>query len=96
MLDVRHAVETKVFNRAMQDPAFRAQLLSDPRAALESLGAEVPAGFQLNVIEETPNSLYIILPAAGGGALDADDLSQVAGGGGCLKFPDSVGCSGKK
>jgi hypothetical protein len=96
MMDVRHAVETKVFNRAMEDPGFRAQLLSDPRAALSILGADVPANFELKVLEETPNSLYIVLPAAGaaGKEMSDDELDTVAGGGGCLKFADSVGCSG--
>jgi hypothetical protein len=81
----RRELEQRVIRKSQEDPQFRASLLSDPKAALEQeLGASVPAGLQVHVVEETPNSIYVVLPQASsrgsGGELSDQDLEAVAGG----------------
>lgn len=81
----RKELEQRVIQRAEQDPAFRSSLLADPKAALEQeLGASLPAGVQVQVVEETSNTVYLVLPQASsggeGGELSDQDLEAVAGG----------------
>ena len=81
----RKELEQRVIQRAEQDPAFRSSLLADPKAALEQeLGASLPAGVQVQVVEETSDTVYLVLPQASsggeGGELSDQDLEAVAGG----------------
>lgn len=53
-------------NRAAEDPAFRASLLADPRAAIKDLfGQELPPEYEVQVVEETPTRLVLVLPLPG-------------------------------
>ena len=65
--------------KAAMDGAFRARLLSDPKAAVEEeLGLTIPAGFTLKVHEDIPNTSHLVLPPLA--SLDESDLEQAAGG----------------
>lgn len=56
-------LKVKIIQKAWQDPAFKARLLADPRSALqESLGIAIPEGVQLQAVEETPSSYYLVIP----------------------------------
>src|SRR5437763_1888421 len=49
--------------RAVEDPQFRADLLADPRATVEhEFGGPLPPEIELNVFEESPTRLYVVLP----------------------------------
>lgn len=49
--------------RAWADEAFRARLLEDPKAALEEeLGVALPERLQVQVVEERPDMLCIVVP----------------------------------
>jgi hypothetical protein len=81
----RKELEQRVIQKAQQDSEFRSRLLADPKAALEQeLGTSLPAGVQVQVVEETSNSIYLVLPQASsggaGGELSDQDLEAVAGG----------------
>ena len=77
----RQDIEGHLVTKATSDPAFRAALLANPRAALDQeIGLSVPADFQLKVIEESANSMCLVLPAAEGELSDME-LESVAGGG---------------
>jgi len=69
---------------AVQDPEFRAQLLADPRAAVERVFGHVPAQIKLNVVQEGPNDYTIVVPhvaaSNANGELSDADLESVAGG----------------
>jgi hypothetical protein len=82
----REDVEQRIISRAASDSAFRQQLLSDPRAALESeLGVTLPASVKVNVLEESASEYYLVLPpasAAAGSELSDAELAGVAGGSG--------------
>jgi hypothetical protein len=59
----RQQLEARIVRRAWSDPAFRELLLSDPRAAVsDELGAEVPEGLRIEVVEERSDLLCIVLP----------------------------------
>jgi intracellular multiplication protein IcmD len=63
---------SSVVNQAAADPAFRAELLANPSAALQSAGIEVPAGASVSVVEDTQSLRYAIVPARPDGISDAD------------------------
>jgi hypothetical protein len=52
----------KVVARAWTDEAFKRRLLADPVAALAEMGARVPAGMTVRVVESTDALTYLILP----------------------------------
>lgn len=78
----RAHVTAGIIERAEADPAFRALLLSNPHEAVKSLlGVDPIPGYKINVVEERPGEVTIVLPAA----LDAhelpDELLDLASGG---------------
>jgi hypothetical protein len=72
----------KLIARASRDPEFRSRLIANPRDAIQAeLGIELPAGFQVTVLEEKDRHGYVILPAAHEDAeLNTAELELVAGG----------------
>jgi hypothetical protein len=74
-----------VVHKALQDSAFRAQLLANPKAAVEkALNAPLPAGITLKVIEAGKTDFTVVLPyqakTSANGELSDADLESVAGG----------------
>jgi hypothetical protein len=63
---------SSVVNQAATDPAFRAQLLANPSAALQSAGISIPAGASVRVLEDTQALRYAIVSARPAGISDAD------------------------
>ena len=94
----RRDVELQLIKRAWSDPAFAQQLQEDPRQAVEAaLGVQIPEGITIQVVQETPTTLYLVVPPVPDtlpeGELTDADLAAVAGGGwsdGC----SVAGCSG--
>jgi acyl-coenzyme A thioesterase PaaI-like protein len=76
--------EDRVIERAQRDESFRQQLLDDPRAAIsDELGVEIPDALQIRVIEEDPQEVVLVLPAAARTReVTEEQLGAVAGGGG--------------
>ena len=81
----RRDLEAKLVARAWADEGFRERLRTDPHAAVaEETGIEVPGSIQLEVLEETPEKAYLVIPvnrveiseeqldAASGGYCDPD------------------------
>ena len=65
--------------KAAADEAFRARLLSDPKAAIEEeLGLAVPASLSIEVHEESAATTHLILPPDS--KLSESDLRAAAGG----------------
>ncbi len=57
------SAEACVIRRSVTEPNFRAQLTAEPKSALAAeLGVELPADMVVRVIEEDPNTVYVLLP----------------------------------
>jgi hypothetical protein len=71
----RRDLETRIAEKARQDEAFKQELLNKPtETILKELGIEhTPAGLRFHVLEETPESVYLVLP------MSHEKLSELAG-----------------
>jgi len=89
------SVAEQLISRAWEDAEFKKKLLSDPRAAIkQATGMTIPEGITLKVVEETADTLYLVLPSqvAASGELSDEALEMVAGGGkGWRPPPTTVG-----
>ena len=76
--------EEAVVQRALQDAGFRQRLLAHPKDALAELfGFCLPAGAEITVLEETPQTWYFVCPPQielAADELDDGELEAVAGG----------------
>ena len=79
-------MERRIVQRSIGDDDFRRMLLEDPKAAVEQeLGTRLPEGVQVRAVEETAQTIYLVLPSSsplgGAGELSDQDLEAIAGGG---------------
>ena len=83
----RADVEQALIRKSREDESFRGRLLAEPKATIEQeLGEKLPAELEVRMLEETPNTLYLVLPTGGTTRRSSDELSDVeldtvAGGG---------------
>jgi hypothetical protein len=94
----RAEIERRVIERSLQDESFRRRLLADPKAALqEELGAQLPKEVEVRAVEETADTIYLVLPSAsplGGSELSDRELEAVSGGDVAFTWDPAVaGCS---
>ena len=74
-------IRDRLIKKATVDTEFRARLLAEPCETIASeTGVTVPAGFRIEVHEETADTGHLILPLAANIELGDDDLEQVSGG----------------
>ena len=85
-----------LIQRSTKDDDFRQKLLADPRGTLEQeLGTRLPEGVEVRAVEESADTIYLVLPSAStvggeaGSELSDRELEAVAGGG----FTDAT-CQG--
>ena len=72
----------ELFARCWKDESFKDRFLAEPAKVLDENGFEVPEDVKVNVIENKPGELNIVLPINPQTfELSDDDLDQVAGGG---------------
>ncbi len=81
----RTELERRIVQRSLEDDAFRQRLLADPKAAVEEeLGTRLPEGVGVRAVEETADTIYLVLPSASPsgetGELSDRQLESVAGG----------------
>jgi len=70
----------KIIAKAWRDPAFKADLIANPAAALKAEGIDVPAGMAVTVLENTDKQFHLVLPPVPTGELSDESLEAVAGG----------------
>jgi hypothetical protein len=80
----RAEAERRIIQRSLEDDSFRQRLLEDPKAAVEQeLGARLPEEVRLVAVEESPDTVYLVLPPSQAegerGALSDQELETVAG-----------------
>jgi len=83
----------KIVAKAWRDPAFKAELIANPAAALKAEGIDVPAGMTVTVVENTDKLFHLVLPPVQTDELSDEALDAVAGGNGSGDF---LGRSDKK
>ena len=91
----RAEIERALVQRSMEDEDFRQKLLDDPKGTLEQeLETQLPEGVEVRVVEESAQSIYLVLPSASplgqGEELSDQALEEVAGGG--TVWNDTCGC----
>ena len=71
-----------LFAACWKDEALKARFMADPKAVLAEHGIDVPANINVNVVENSDNTVHITMPQAPAGAseLSDEELSNVAGG----------------
>ena len=84
----RQDIQTKIIARALKDEAFKETLLNNPDAAKaeveKELGQNFPENFKVQVVQETENVAYLVLPiiSSAEGELSEEELEQTVSG--CL------------
>jgi hypothetical protein len=80
----------KIARAAALNPEIKEALLKNPREVVEArLGFKLPDNFEINVIQDTPNKINIVIPFKSEELTEAE-LSAVSGGV-CWDFCDSCG-----
>ena len=71
-----------LFAACWKDEALKARFMTDPKAVLAEHGIAVPANMNVNVVENSDNTVHITMPAPPSGSVELSDeeLSNVAGG----------------
>jgi hypothetical protein len=97
----RAEIERRLIEKSLQDESLRQRLLEDPKGTLEEeLGTRLPEDVQVRAVEETADTIYLVLPsdspAGQGGELSDKELEVVAGGWdvhtSCFNTESTSGC----
>jgi nitrile hydratase len=70
----------QVLITAWHDEAFKQRLLGNPDAVLQEHGFPLPAGKAVRVVENTAETVHLILPVKPNAELSEQELEQVTGG----------------
>jgi len=82
----RADMERRLIEKSVEDEAFRQRLMEDPKGAVEQeLGTRLPEEVRVVTVEETQDTIYLMLPSASplggeGAELSDRELEEVAGG----------------
>jgi len=81
----RGTMEQRIIQTSLEDDTFSQRLLDNPKATLEEeLGTRLPEGVEVRAVEETPDTVFIVLPVrpadVESGELSDRELEGVAGG----------------
>jgi hypothetical protein len=93
----RQSIESKIIARAWKDEQFKQKLMSNPDAAKAELekemGKKLPAGFNVQVYQETENTAYLVIPPSPENTKDLSDehLESVASGGNTIVMGCNLG-----
>jgi hypothetical protein len=78
-------LENKIITKARENPQFKQQLLTNPKQVFEQeLGQQLPNDIEVEVLQQTPHKLYIVLPMSidelAQAYLSEEELEAVSGG----------------
>ena len=84
-MQTAHEMRTRIIDKAVNDPDYRAKLLDAPNAAVgEELGVSIPDSLSIHVHEEGAADAHLILPPSS--HLSEPELGTVVAG-----FPSTEG-----
>lgn len=69
-----------ILAKCWTDKAFKQKLLTNTAATLQAEGVQVPAGYTVNVVENTGKTMNFVIPPNPNGELSDVELESVAGG----------------
>ncbi len=69
----------QIIAKCWADDSFKQQLLNDTSATLKAEGVEIPEGYSVKVLENTPQTFHIVIPNTSAQLTD-DQLDDVTGG----------------
>lgn len=98
MTDQRHFQEkqwSQIVARAWADEAFRATLLSEPKAVMREHGLEIAPDIEVKVVEDSERTRHFVLPANPVGELTEEELSPTAGADSYSGFSGGCGRCGR-
>jgi len=79
-LKSRKDLEIHLITRALKDESFRGELIANPKAVIESeLGTKLPDELEINVLEETEDTIYMVLPCNPYEGLSEEELQASLG-----------------
>jgi hypothetical protein len=95
----RGEIQDLLMRFSKSNPTYRNALLKNPKMVLEGqMAGKIPAGITVKAVEETPNTIYVVVPYVPrpGAELSDHELEAVAGGKslGDLANPGLVGGGG--
>ena len=95
MTEQRNAL-AQLFAACWKDEALKARFMSDPKAVLTEYGMDVPDGIDVNVVENSDNTVHITMPPApaGDSELSDEELAGAAGGAGGSSVEGEACCGG--
>ena len=72
----------ELFAACWKDEALKARFMSDPKAVLAEHGIDVPDGIDVNIVENSDNTVHVTMPKAPTDVMNLSDeeLSDAAGG----------------
>lgn len=74
--------EHRIIERALKDQEYRKRLIANPTKVIgEEVGRALPSGVEFKVVQETPNTVYLVLPhvpPVGAGKVTNTDLQSAA------------------
>lgn len=77
----RQSLQAQIIEKASTDPAFKQALIKNPISTIEQLlGTKLPKFFDIKVVEESADTLYLVIPASQSAELSDSQLDMVAGG----------------
>ena len=81
MTEQRNAL-AELFAACWKDEALKARFMSDPKAVLAEHGIDVPDNIDVNVVENSDNTVHITMPKdpTGSTELSDEELAGAAGG----------------
>ena len=81
----------ELFAACWKDEELKARFMSDPKAVLTEYGLDVPDGIDVNVVENSDNTVHITMPAGPTDAAELSDEELSAAAGGYTNSKDANG-----
>jgi hypothetical protein len=79
-LKTRKDLEIHLITRALKDESFRAELIANPKAVIEQeIGSKLPDELEITVLEETEDTIYMVLPCNPYEGLSEEELQATLG-----------------